>query len=253
MIIGSTAARHWFPDWREPKDLDVLTLEDMKVPGADAKSHRLVPLLIERSTNKTYADPTILYTLKVSHAYWDIHWDKTMYDIWQFQKRGCLLDDELHDRLVEMWTEVHGAKKVNMRQGVDTFWEDAVKRTHDHERLHEKVAFHGRPLHERVRKDPASVWVDQHLFNELPLHLKEDLVLEELLVTAIERFNLTAASTRVDVLRAVKNAHFKLVTSMTKGWFAKFVVLSSCELLYWQRERWYNHLDQVLPTLQEQP
>lgn len=259
IIIGSTAAKHWFPDWREPKDLDLLTpttvkTGDQRVLYIDAKWHRLAETLIERSSSRTFLDANLLFTLKVSHAYWNIHWDKTMYDIWQFQHRGCLLDLELHDELVKLWAEVHGAKQVNMRQGTDTFWDDAVKRRHDHEWLHQQVAFRGRPLHERVRPDPSSVWVDRALFNQLPLDLKYDLVLEELLVTAIERFNLSAASSRLDIMRAVKGAHFKLCTSMTKGWFAQFTVLSSYTLLSVQRDRWYNHLTTVLSNLpQEQP
>lgn len=259
VITGSTAAKHWFPDWREPKDIDLLTpatvtTSDQQVLYIDAKWHRLAETLIERSTNRTFLDANLLFTLKVSHAYWNIHWDKTMHDIWQFQERGCLLDLDLHDDLVRLWTEVHGAKKVNLMQGTDTFWQDAVKRRYDHEWLHEQVAFHGRPLHERVRRNPTSVWVSRDLFDDLPLDLKYDLILEEVLVTAIERFNLTAASSKVERLRAVTHAHRLLCTSMTKGWFAQQVVLSTYHLLVTQRPRWYNHLHLVLQRLpQEQP
>lgn len=254
VIVGSVAARHWYPDWREPKDIDLLTpatitTSDQQTIYIDAQWHRLGETLLDRSLDRTFLDADLLFTLKVSHSYWPIHWDKTMYDIHQFQVRGCRLQQDLHDDLVRLWTEVHGAKRVNMAQSRDTFWQDAVVRRYDHEWLHEQVAFHGRPLHERVRRNPTSVWVSRDLFDDLPPDLQTDLILEEVLVTAIERFDLTVASTKVERLRAVTHAHRLLCTSMTKGWFAQQVVLSTYNLLVTQRPRWYNHLHHVLQHL----
>lgn len=248
LIIGSTAARHWFPDWRAPKDLDVLTLTDQKVVGADAKSHPLVPLLIERSSDKTYADPTVLYTLKVSHAYWDIHWDKTMFDIWQFQRRGVMLDQDLHDQLVEMWRDIHGNKKVNLSKSADTFWRDAVKRRYDHEWLHEQVKFYDRPLHEGLHPDYSSILIDRTRFEALPFYLQLKTVMEEVLTVAIERADLGVECNMPQRLMAVKRAHKKLCISMTKGWFAQFCVVNAHRLVG-DRSYWLDHFNAVINRL----
>lgn len=257
IIIGSTAACHWYPDWRQPKDLDLLT--PAKISGnhsefcvVDAQWHDLADELIARSTHKVFADPLLLHTLKVSHAYWDIHWDKTMFDIHMFQQKGAGFDQELHDRLVTMWTSVHGAKKVNMAQTVDTFWNDAVLRRYDHEWLHRQVAFHGAPLHERVRPDLTSTWVSRELFDALPFELQCDLALEEILTTAIERADLMLQSSKSERLSAVKRAHFLLCTSMTKGWFAQFLVQQAFHLRVTLRTRWYQQLNQVLINLSKE-
>lgn len=249
IIIGSTAAKHWFPTWRNPKDLDVLSTEPISDRGIDAQCHPLAELIIDSSIDKTYADPNLLYTLKVSHAYWNIHWAKTMADIYEFQKRGCFLDQELHDALVKMWMGIHGNKKVNLNQTKDTFWDDGVRRKYDHEYLHELIAFHGRPLHESLHVDGHQIMMDRNKFFSLPFNLQCDAALEEILTIAVERKNLSVKSKKSERLHAFSKAHFILCTSAAKGWFAQFLVENHFHLKYVLRDRWYSQLDKALQLL----
>ncbi len=256
LIIGSTAAYHWFPDRRPPKDIDILT--PAKIVGREAKVcivegtwHDLADEIIEQNRDPVFADPDILYTLKVSHAHWDIHWDKTLWDIHDFQNRGCELDLPLYHRLVALWETLHGKKRVNMNQSLDTFWNDAVVRVHDHEAVHEAVKFYDRPLHESIRPDLNNTWCSEEMFMALSPDLRFNCVLEEMMVTAIERARLTRQSSRIDILKAMKRAHKLLCTSMTKGWFARFMILHQYELLVTKRGEWFPQLNLALNRLPE--
>lgn len=255
LIIGSTAGYHWFGDqWRKPKDLDILTRKDISgLHGGecqvDAKWHELAEEVIDRSTDKVFADPRILYTLKLSHAHWDIHWDKTMFDLNKFWEWGIDPHEDLYERLVSMWNTIHKPKKVNLNQPMTTFFNDAVKRKYDHEWLHELVASPGRPMHERIRPDPLLVWCDKNLFQALTPEQQVRTVHEELLVTAIERFDLTEEASKVDRIRAVNSAYKTLCTSMTKGWFARFMIEHHVTILYKRKEQWQTLLSQTLSRL----
>ena len=257
-IIGSTAAYHWFPDWRRPKDLDILTPATISgnqsgVCVVDAQWHELADDLIKASSDPVFLDPSLLYTLKASHAYWDIHWDKTMHDIWSFQQRGVDLDQGLHDRLVKMWAKVHGEKRVNLNQTVDIFWNDAVKRRYDHEWLHRQVKFYDHPLHESLHPEGSGVLIDKVKFFSLPFDLQLKVAMEEILTVAIERADLGVQSLQHERLAAVKRAHKKLCTTMAKGWFAQFCVINAHRLVG-DRSYWLPHFNHVIDNLpQEQP
>jgi hypothetical protein len=252
LIIGSTAMRHWFPDFREPKDLDLLTPHDVKVskPGViETQWHREAEFLIKSSKDSVFADPDLLFSIKVSHAHWNIHWDKTMYDIEFLKRKNAVLDMEIYNRLIPVWEEIHGKKKVNMRQQVDAFFNDAVKREYDHEMLHELVAFYDKPLHERLRRDHSTAWCDKDLFDALSDDDKARCALEEILATAIERGRLNDYSNKIEKMVAVNKAHFQLCTSMTKGWFARFLILNKFELITRRRDEWMLNLNTALANL----
>jgi hypothetical protein len=256
LIIGSTAAYHWFPDRRPPKDIDILTPAkiigcEAKVCVVDSSWHEIADEIITLNKDPVFADPDILYTLKVSHAHWDIHWDKTLFDVHDMGMRGCQLNLPLYHKLVKLWETVHGQKRVNLNQSVETFWDDAVVRVHDHEALHEAVKFHARPMHERIRPDLSNTWCSEALFLALNPDERAECVLEEMMVTAIERFHLTAASSRREVMLAMHRGHKLLCTSMTKGWFARYLIVNRYDLLTTRREGWYGHLTNTLNHLPE--
>lgn len=254
LIIGSAATYHWFPTARKPADIDILT--PAKITGShskhcivDAQWHDAAEAIIASSTDPVFADPNVLLTLKVSHAYWDIHWDKTIFDVWFLQQRDAQILNGLHDILVPVWTKIHGEKKVNMAKTMDQFFNDGVQRVHDHEKLHELVALHGRPLHERIRPNPTTAWVSRELFFDLPMELRLHAALEEIMATAIERARLNKAAKNSDIMAAVKRAHFLLCTSMTKGWFARFLVEHSFELRHELRPMYMNKIRRALEAL----
>lgn len=257
IIIGSTAAHHWFPrHFSAAKDIDVLTDSEISIPNkgiVDVSNHELAAKLIERSADKVFADARILYTLKLSHAHWDINWDKTMFHINQFWELGVEPHEDLYEELVKMWerSPIHKAKQVNLKQPVDDFFADQVKRKWNHELLHEVVASPNRPMHERIRPDHKLAWCDQRLFENLSVMEKVRTVQEELIVVAIERYDLTAESSAFSRKRAVLGAYKKLCTTMTKGWFARFMIEHYVTILFKLDQQWKSLLDTTLLTLKQ--
>lgn len=254
IIIGSTAAHHWFPDFRAPVDLDLLTPNKVCAVGStgpflDCQWHQAAEALINASANKVFLDADLLFTLKVSHAEWDVKWDKTLFDIEFFKRKGCSLNMPLYKELFQVWTTVHGKKRVNLNQELDVFFTSAVKRKYNHEWLHEHLAFYSRPLHEAIRTNLQSAWCSEDLFNGLSLDDKLKCALEEIMVIAVERHNLTAKSQKSDISTAMNKAHKQLVTTMTTGWFALFLILNRYDLLFGLKTIWMPHLQQKLRLL----
>lgn len=81
MIIGSTAIKYWFPDFpREPKDIDIVGNYQLVIPTEKRVERLNNPVLLAcyRPIVSKYLLPNALYTLKISHVFWDLEngsWD----------------------------------------------------------------------------------------------------------------------------------------------------------------------------------
>ena len=249
LIIGSTAMYHWYQCARYPKDIDIMSPE---------KVHCYAPsrLLIETSWNpvfeeimdinedKVFLDTNLLLTLKMSHLQWDIKWLKHRHDVHFLQSIGWKKNEDIYHKLVEHWNTVHGAKKVNLNKAPDEFFNRFVKRVYNHDYLHEVVAYGGKPLHLSIQKEGHAVLSDESKFILLDRENRLKLALEELLVVAIERYQLHPDSTRVEKLMAVSGAYKKLVTTMTSGWFCDFLLDSHHEIFF--KHSYMQHLNNSL-------
>ena len=158
LIIGSTAMYHWFPDGRKPNDIDILTKANIKSSSLkdcfiDTQWNEVSQLILDTNKDPVFLDPDLLYTLKLSHAQYDIKWKKTMSDIVFLEYHDCEVDKEIYDELVKVWKKIHCSKNVNLNQPVTEFFKDAVIRKYDHELLHELVKFNDKPMHEYIRKE----------------------------------------------------------------------------------------------------
>jgi len=245
LIIGSVAAKHHFSDFRDPKDIDILTPVDIKGSSLcviDTQWHEVAQEILDASEGP-FASPEVLMTLKVSHAHWDVHWNKTLFDVDFFKTKGVRWDRGLYDKLMKVWPEVHGKKKVNLNQTVKEFFShDRVKRRYYHEDLHRHFMFDDVPMYSKLTPDPESVWCDEARFEALSYDDKLKSVLEEMIVTAVERFDLDETSTNYDIMKAGEAACKKMVTSMTTGWFARFIILNHREILRKYREVRGSHV-----------
>lgn len=254
LIVGSVAQYHWFPDARIPVDIDLLTPakvvgNESKVCVVDSQWHDVADAIIAKNKDPVFLDANLLYTLKVSHAEWDVKWKKTMYDINFLKLKGCQLDLDLLKKLKPVWEQIHGKKHVKMSQPMETFFSDHVKRVYDHEYLHTLVKFNDASIHEMLRPDTSTAWCSEELFNKLALFHKYECALEEMMATAIERSKLTSASKNSELSIAMAKAHFQLVTSMTTGWFCRFLILNRAELLFERKEKWITQMKTALNTL----
>lgn len=224
LVIGSTAAVCALPEgYRTPKDLDVFG-QHFPLP-CDQYWHDSFTDWIPEGRLR-WASLDELYTIKVSHSYWELKngsWLKHVEDAALLKKAGAKLDMSLHKLLYSVWEERYGKKQMNLQQEADTFFADAVKRKYDHDSIHESVAYGDRPVYESVLKPGASVDIDMAAVKALDPDDQVKLYREEVYVTALERKIIPSdytASPRAAYAWALK----RTITSLTKGWSARFIV-----------------------------
>lgn len=215
-IFGSAAVKHWFPDFRTPNDLDIISSENYWTNAFE--------YLEKNNCHSQYVDPDFLLTIKVSHAAWNIHWNKTLKDISFLLNKGCSIDKEFYNLLIKDWEILHGKKNVILSGQNEDFFTNKITRKFSHDFLHEQVAFYSRPLHERIRKDLSSPECSEVMFNELDKIDQIKCMMEEISVFMFERFLFPGKT------KSFKNAQYwslnKLITSSTSGWFRLELILN---------------------------
>lgn len=223
IIIGSTALHRWFPGLvREPKDLDRFASDGGHLGDDNFWDDRLYEYFQDE---KRYATVDELYTVKVSHAQWDIRndtWAKHMFDILFLQRNGAKLIPELHDLLYGIWIDKHGKKKMTFSES-EEFFDDAVVRKYDHDSLHESVAYGDHALYldylvpgRSVAMDMAKVWAS-------PQDTIVKLFREEIYATALERL-IVPTDYRYSPGRAYHWALRRTITSLTKGKSSRWLI-----------------------------
>lgn len=247
-LIGSTAARHWFPDFRAPKDLDYQSDKPLTKAGAfilpggsggymgpdeswDDITTRPDVFVDERLGAWSWgqiATPEELYTMKVSHAFWEIEntWDKHMADVVFFQRKGVKFNRELYDILKPIWKDLHGRKITSLKQNANNFFNDAVVRKYDHDSIHASVAYSDHPLYEDILVPGEEVMVDStKFFDGMDYETQLKLVREEVYATALERI-LIPNDYRPSPRAAYAWALRRTITSLFKGEWALWAVLN---------------------------
>lgn len=225
-LIGSQAALHHFPDWGKTNDVDYFT-DDKTVPGDNFYHPDL-----EKWEWGDIATPDELYTLKISHSFWELRnnsWDKHVFHAVQLKKRGAVFLPELYSILYPIWEQTHGKKKANLELSPEEFFNKHVKRTYEHDSIHASVAYYDEPLFNRILRDNHEVAVDRSKFEAMPLEMKYQLVREEVYATALER-QIIPSNYRENLLSAYSWALKKTITSFAKGWFPLFILLNFDDL-----------------------
>ena len=231
LIYGSTAIKHFFPDYnQEPKDLDIITETDNKL-HLDISGCKVIEqyfleefqYIFENNKDKSYVDPDFLYTIKMSHLSWDINWDKHMKSAIFLREKGCKLDKVLYDSLMKAWERVHYKKKVKMDVKNSEFFKENINRAFDHEYLHLRYAFSGRPLNEKIRKDLDSPLCSEELWRKLSYSNKIKCATEELMVLTVERYGFVPKENRLPIKFAKIKMLKQMITSTTSGWFNLFL------------------------------
>lgn len=222
VLVGSTAAKFHFPSWREPKDKDVFT--PMTDPREDAFWHP--SLALYWPGGRWIATPDELYTIKLSHSYWELEngsWLKHITDAMLLKREGAKLISELHKLLYRIWEGKHGVKKVDLDMDKASFFDDAVPRKYDHDSVHYSVAYGAAPMYEKVLKNGAEVGVSMAKIKALPFEDCVKLFREEIYATALER-KMIPSDYRGSPGAAYQWALRRTITSLTKGWSATFIV-----------------------------
>ncbi len=238
LIFGSTALKHWIPEAREPRDLDYLGNPICAPKGFD-RDYRVEHhwndafcYVLENNVDETYVDLNFLYTIKVSHVPWALKngsWVKHMHDIIFMKRHGAKLDMYLYNQLFKQWEVKHGSKKyIKFVDNDSVFEKDNVTRFYDHDDLHQIFAFGKEPMHNLIRPDEHSSYCQEELFTQLTHNEQIETALEEIYTIAAERYYIPHGMTAME---CKSKAHFKLITSMTKGWFNRFLIENTEELM----------------------
>lgn len=237
LIFGSRAIKHWFPDFpRRIEDSDI----DYIIPTVEKYAHKsskgieyhyniTFDELFYINKHPFYLDADLIYTIKVSHAAWDIHWEKTMHDIRFLQSKGCKLNAELYKALLTEWDLVHEKKRINLNKPAEEFFKDAVDRKYSHDELHQKLAFYDKPLYTKITVAEDHAFPLKHKFEAMSFEDQMKCALEEIYVIATERFIIPEQTTP---MIAKKKAMKRLITKMTKGWFNLFLIVNYSKLFY---------------------
>lgn len=223
LIIGSTAMNQYVDCGREAKDFDVYCPDEGQ--SGDRFWHDSFNDWIAPGTDR-FATLNELYTMKVSHSYWSLpngSWQKHMYDILTLKNAGATLDLDLHKKLYKVWEEIHGKKIMNLDQEAKDFFSDAVKRIYEHDSIHVSVAYGERPMYERFLKPGAEVNMDMEAIKNAPFEDQLALFREEIYATALERI-VIPKNYKCSPHAAYAWATKRTITSLTKGWSARFIV-----------------------------
>jgi hypothetical protein len=230
LIVGSHALKALGVCNREPKDLDLW--EDQEAFSnpfgvkMDILWHPSFAEFISEKRSSSYATLDQMYTIKLSHSHWELpngSWNKHIYDMLKLQDAGAKLDMGLYKLLYKVWEEMHGKKVMNLDQDKSEFFDDAVRRTYDHDSLHASVAFGDTPIYEEILRDGASVDIDPGKLWALPRQRVVQLFVEEICVTALERKVIPSnytCSPGAAYLWALR----RTITSLTKGKSSRFIL-----------------------------
>lgn len=234
--IGSRAMQAHFPDYRLRPDADfdlqVTTQSDYDAVLADDPAADVFynPALAAWNWG-IIATPEELYTMKVSHSFWEIggdsrNWQKHMDDIVFMQRKGVEFNRDLYDILYPMHKAMHGKKRTSLAQNAMNFFGDGVKRKYDHDSIHNSVAHTpGKPLFEEILMPGEDVMVDSSKFWAMDRETQFKLVSEEIAATALERI-LIPSDYKGSPTAAWAWSVRRVVTSLFKGEWALFLVLN---------------------------
>lgn len=238
LIIGSVALSHWVELDSPPGDIDIMS-QNLPFQPSPCPSKLLLEntwfgdaseYMLKHNKHEVFLDLNFLFTLKVSHAAWDIKWEKTMFHIYLMKQAGAELDYTLLKMLRQHWEKVHSKKRVMMDKTNEEFFADAVNRKINHDELHKIVAAPFRPANEKMREDLNSPLFSSKLWGESSFQDKMNCAIEETVVIALERYIDFKIARKSHLLQAISRAFKNLVTTMTYGDFNIFLILNAQEI-----------------------
>lgn len=217
-LFGSQLIKKHFPDFRDPKDLDLVSNDtDEFIFYKFSEGIRREVYCIPCSPNREMT-PDEIYTVKVSHAIYDIHWPKTMSDIRFLQLKGCKVDQKFLIDLREFWKTIHTGDKYKRFDftAKENLFDDHVNRYEDHDQLH--LLFSDEVLFKRFSDGFIPV---KEKFETLDKELKNRICTDEAYVIALERFY-----GKVSMYQAYQNAQRLLITQLHPLFIADHAILN---------------------------
>lgn len=172
----------------------------------------------------TYAKPSTLLALKLSHRYLknSPHFLKTMRDIQAMRAAGVELTPELQEWLPhrEAETYVYAHPKLDVSKK-DFFAGDGVNYVFDHDDLHRILAIEESPAYTKYMVEGEQVLTSREKFFTVSGNVRLLGGLEEALVLACERSQIPY-NFEPDARWSFEMALMKVCTSITSGYFREF-------------------------------
>lgn len=250
-LIGSRAMKHWYPDAREPKgDWDWhADGPSVSAIGMPERSQARNDVFIDERLGGwpwgSIATPDELYTLKISHSFWEINgprnWDKHASDVVFLERKGARFLRPLYDIVLPIWKERYKRNPTNLNQTAGEFFADAVPRVYDHDSIHETIAYGDEPLYMSILRDGSEVAVDNTKFWAMCHDAQIKCVREEIYATALERI-LIPKGYKGSPGAAYHWALRRTATSLFKGEWALFLMLNLDELTKPDTEYLHKHI-----------
>lgn len=190
----------------------------------------------EGSKKDRIATAEDLLSIKMSHFAYDIFWKKHKRDILLLKKltKGEY-NESLYLVLKDHWKKEFGNKDfLSLYKTKDEFFDDFVPKQHEHDYLHELVAYPAQPMYTSCLKDGHDVYIDKDKWNLLSHVAKVRMLKEEISVIALERWlipSLTKEDNRFTIQQAWNYSLHKTTTRLTKGKFCDFLVENIDEFL----------------------
>lgn len=240
IIIGSHAMQRYFKDFnRKPKDLDIATrLKTQHIKNTDIEllhNPVLLDIVEEEKIDSIYLPPEIMVSLKMSHLFWDINWDKHMWDFQYLLKRGYLPNQAHVDRLYAFFCSVNGdIKRSNLDMSAEEFFDNALK-TYDHDALHHLLT--PNPAYKELLI--GEVLPSEEKFEQLAFEKKLAVVREEVYVMAFERLAGRRYQSAYDWMLK------KFIREHAPMWLAKFAIMNYLHL-YRPQFNYAQHLSEKL-------
>lgn len=191
LIIGSTAIKHYFPDFpRDPNDLDYVVGDRKKHKREIGVEYLENPVLLKYQKDG-YLSPSLMISLKVSHLLWDINWEKHMFDLQFLLNKGLKWDIGLVRELRAYWELVlPKVRRSKLEMAKEDFFTNGVNEDSDeHDYLHTIIA--EIPAYTKILKDDCEVELDEDKWKALSFSEKCDVAQEEVYVMAYERYKNT--------------------------------------------------------------
>lgn len=191
ILIGSSAIKHYYVDFkRTPKDLDYIVNTNSKLKSIKGIEYLQNPIIYNKYKpfTNTVINLNDLTTLKASHLFWDINWDKHMFDLQFLLSKNNEINESLFWELYNYWNIYHGKnKRSDLKMNKDAFFTNKVNyNTLEHDECHKLL--NKVPIYSLILKDGKEVELCENKYNHLTHEQKIDLIREEVMVMAYERY-----------------------------------------------------------------
>jgi hypothetical protein len=227
---GSQLTKRLFPNFREPKDIDFVTNDINEYNSNISKIPKGTELHYIPCTPNREMTADELYTLKFSHAIYDIHWQKTMSDIRFFQLRGCKIIPQFLSELRIHWETKHINKRCNFEKGEKDFFKDNVSRQVPHDDLHK--IFNQTPSYTHVVEGVKPI---KEKFDIQPINIKDGICWEEAWVISIERYY-----GKLPYRTAYNRAQQDLITRLHPIWIADYIIENWSKTFWTAKNNYYD-------------